>query len=237
MQQAGHMLAQILRMLSGKTNPGVSTKELANLAAVELMALGGTPSFLGYQGFPDVICISVNDEVVHGIPDKKRILKDGDIVGLDFGVTYKGMMTDGAVTVIAGQPLAEEHVTLLKATKRALGVAINRLRDQVQVGDISAAIESELKAGRYGIPHNLVGHGIGRQLWEEPSIPNYGKAHTGPVLRSGMTIAIEPMVTLGTNDVYVDSDGWTIKTKDGSFAAHFEHTVLILDKGAEILTH
>lgn len=237
MRESGHMLASVLDALVPKAVAGVSTKELADIAAAELKSLGGKPSFLGHEGFPDVICISINDEIVHGIPSTTRILHEGDLVGLDFGVTYRGMITDSARSVIVGRPLKPEHQRLLKDTEQSLYTGITVVHDKVRVGDIGAAIESFLKTGHYGIPRDLVGHGIGSHLWEEPNIPNYGRSHTGPWLAAGMTIAIEPMVTLGTSDIRLKNDGWTITTADGSWAAHFEHTILIQDDGAEILTH
>jgi methionyl aminopeptidase len=236
MRESGRMLASVLQYLKPQTAPGISTKQLADLAASELKKLGGEASFLGYQGFPDVICISVNDEVVHGIPRSDKIINEGDIVGLDFGVTYKGMITDSAISVIAGKPKTNGDARLLKDTKMALDAGINAVHDQVRTGDIGAAVEQSLKNRRYGIVKDLVGHGVGHDVHEDPNIPNYGRPNTGPWLSKGMTIAIEPMVTLGTEKVYVANDGWTILTADGSRAAHFEHTILITDDGSEILT-
>lgn len=236
MRESGGMLAAVLALLKKRLQPGMSTKDLAVIAAKELTKLGGQPSFLGYQGFPDVICISVNDEVVHGIPRPRRIINDGDIVGLDFGVTHKGMITDSAISVIAGKPKTQGHVRLLKDTKRAMEAGIAAVHDQVRTGDIGAAIEASLKGHPYGIVRDLVGHGVGHQVHEDPNIPNYGRANTGPWLSEGMTIAIEPMVTLGTEQVHIAPDGWTVMTNDGKWAAHFEHTVLITADGAEILT-
>jgi methionyl aminopeptidase len=237
MRESGRMLAAVLHVVAQSVHPEVSTKQLAEGAAKKLKALGGEPAFLGHEGFPDVICISVNDEIVHGIPNARRILQGGDLVGLDFGVRYRGMITDGAVSVIVGKPARPAIQKLLDATKYSLEVGINVVHDKVRVGDISEAIEHAIRAaGNYGIPRELVGHGVGSYLWEEPNIPNYGKRNTGPWLESGMTIAIEPMVTLGTDSIRLKDDGWTIATADGSWAAHFEHTVLITDEGAEILT-
>jgi methionyl aminopeptidase len=236
MRSSGKMLATVLELLKSKLEPGMSTKDLAILAANELQSLGGQPSFLGYQGFPDVICISVNEEVVHGIPKASRIIKDGDIVGLDFGVTYEGMITDSAISVIAGRPKQQGHIRLVERTKRALEAGIGAVHDQVRTGDIGAAVEQSLKEYRYGIVRDLVGHGVGHQVHEDPNIPNYGRANTGPWLSKDMTIAIEPMVTLGAESVYIADDGWTVVTTDHSWAAHFEHTVLITDDGAEIIT-
>jgi len=235
MRASGKLLAQVLQTLRAQVKPGVTTKQLADSAAKELKALGGQAAFLGYQGFPDMICISVNDEVVHGIPSA-RIIKDGDIVGLDFGVIYQGMITDGAISVIAGKPLKASHKKLVEITARALDAGIAVVQDGVRTGDIGYAVESVLKAGDYGIVRDLVGHGVGHQLHEDPNIPNYGRQHTGPWLQAGMTIAIEPMATLGTDRVYLADDNWTVMTYDGSRSAHFEHTVLITQDGAEILT-
>jgi methionyl aminopeptidase len=237
MRESGRMLATVLEALKPKVVPGVSTKQLADEAALELNALGGgTASFKGYQGFPDVICISVNEQVVHGIPNKEKIIRDGDIVSLDFGVTYKGMITDSAISVIAGAPKQNGHVQLLKDTEIAMQKGIATLRDQVRTGDIGEAIERYLKKHNYGIVRDLVGHGVGHNIHEDPNIPNFGRKNTGPWLSKGMTIAIEPMVTLGGDAVTIAPDGWTVLTRDGSWSAHFEHTILITDNGAEILT-
>lgn len=236
MRESGRMLATVLQYLKPKAEAGISTKQLADLAATELKGLGGTPSFLGYQGFPDVICISLNDEVVHGIPSPARIITEGDIVGLDFGVTYKGMITDSAISLIVGKPKQKGHSDLLKRTEKALQAGIKAVHDRVRTGDIGSAVESYLKQYPYGIVRDMVGHGVGHSVHEDPNIPNYGQADTGPWLDKGMTIAIEPMVTLGTEQVYIAPDGWTVKTVDGKWAAHFEHTVLITATGAEVLT-
>jgi methionyl aminopeptidase len=236
MRDSGRMLATILQFLKPKTVPGISTKRLADLAAEELKKLGGQPAFLGYQGFPDVICISVNEEVVHGIPKANKVIEDGDIVGLDFGVTYKNMITDAAISVIAGKPKTKGDIQLLEDTEMALKAGIGAVHDHVRTGDIGAAVEDSLKHRRYGIVKDLVGHGVGHQVHEDPNVPNYGRPNTGPWLDKGMTIAIEPMVTLGTDRVYIAPDGWTVVTQDGSRAAHFEHTVLITETSAEVLT-
>lgn len=237
MRESGRMLAAVLNFLQPHVQPGVTTKELADKAAKELKSLGGKAPFLGYQGFPDVICISVNDEVVHGIPSK-RVLRDGDLVGLDFGVDYRGMITDSAMSVEAG--IAKPQIVeLVKYTERSMLAGIDVMRDGVRAGDIGAAVEAVLNQKQYGIVRDLVGHGVGHELHEDPNIPNYGRAGSGPTLKAGMTIAIEPMATLGGKAgerVYIANDGWTILTADGSWAAHFEHTVLITDDGAEILT-
>lgn len=236
MRESGKMLATVLTYLKSQLQPGMSTKALADIAAEELKKLGGQPAFLGYQGFPDVICISVNEEVVHGIPKTNKIIIEGDIVGLDFGVTYKGMITDAAVSVIAGKPKQKRHIELVQNTERALEIGIGAVHDRVRTGDIGSAVETFLNKYKYGIVRDLVGHGVGHHVHEDPNIPNYGRANTGPWLDAGMTIAIEPMVTLGTDKVYLADDGWTVLTADSSWSAHFEHTVLITADGAEILT-
>jgi methionyl aminopeptidase len=230
------MLATVLAYLAKRLAAGMSTKQLADLAASELKKLGGEPAFLGYQGFPDVICISLNDEVVHGIPRATKIVTQGDIVSLDFGVSYKNMITDGAISVIAGGKGSNNDLKLVKVTEESLEAGINVVRNGVRTGDIGAAVQSVLDKHRYGIVRDLVGHGVGHQLHEEPNVPNYGHKGTGSRLLAGMTIAIEPMATLGTDAISIENDGWTIKTLDGSRSAHFEHTVLITEDGAEVIT-
>lgn len=236
MRESGRLLATVLATLKEALQPGMSTKDLAAIAKRELRGTGGVPTFLGQYGFPDVICISVNDEIVHGIPSEKRIIKPGDIVSLDFGVTYDGMITDSATTVIAGTKAPVHIKKLVSDTEAALHAGIMVCRAGVRVGDIGHAIESALKQGNYGVVRDLVGHGVGHELHEDPNIPNYGKPGTGEQLSAGMTIAIEPMATLGDFRVYIDVDGWTVKSNDRSLAAHFEHTILITEEGAEILT-
>lgn len=231
---SGQMLATVLKHLKKDMTVGMTTKQVADMAAVELKKLGGKPAFLGYGGFPDVICISLNDEVVHGIPGSEAI-KDGDLVSLDFGVTYNGMITDSAITVIAGESTGAKR-RLLKGTEEAMLAGVGVLKDGVNTGDIGAAIEKVMTQYGFGIVRDLVGHGVGHEVHEEPDIPNYGVAGTGKKLSAGMTIAIEPMSTLGSDRVVLDSDGWTIKTYDGSLSAHFEHTLLIQDNFAEIIT-
>jgi methionyl aminopeptidase len=236
MRVSGRMLASVLQILSERTQVGMSTKDLADIAAAELRALGGKAAFLGYQGFPDVLCVSLNNEVVHGIPNLKRIIHDGDILSLDFGVTYDGMVTDGARSFVVGRPAQRRHQEIVARTEQSLTAGIGAVHHHVRTGDIGAAVQALLDKFHYGIVRDLVGHGVGHHLHEDPNIPNYGRENTGPWLEQGMTIAIEPMATLGTDRVYVAEDGWTILTADESWSAHFEHTVLITEDGAEILT-
>ena len=236
MRESGRMLATVLAKLDQALEVGMSTLDLSKIAEKELAGLGGEPAFKGYQGFPEVLCVSVNDEIVHGIPRADKLIRDGDIVGLDFGVRYKGMITDAAISVIAGKPKQQGHIRLVDRTRQALEVGINAVHDKVRTGDIGSAIEGFLKQYKYGIVRDLVGHGVGHEVHEDPNIPNYGRANTGPWLEKGMTIAIEPMVTLGSEKVYIAPDHWTVLTADKSWSAHFEHTVLITEDGAEILT-
>lgn len=236
MRESGRQLATVLDYLRQFVVPGVTTKELADLAAEKLRKLGGKPAFLGYQGFPDVICISLNDEVVHGIPRRDRVVREGDIVSLDFGVAVDRMITDAAISVVAGTTKNSRVTQLLIETERSLMAGIGELKSGVRVGTVAHAIELVLNKHHYGIVRDMVGHGVGHFVHEDPNIPNYGRSNTGPELMAGMTIAIEPMATLGGEEVFIDGDGWTIKTRDGSLAAHFEHTILITEQGFEILT-
>ncbi len=238
MRTSGKILAEVLKSVSQHLSAGMSTLDIDNFAQKEIKALGGDPAFLGYGSpnpFTGVICISINDEVVHGLPSPSRIINNGDIISLDLGVTYRGMITDAAITTYCGE-ISDELKKLLEQTKKSLSAGIAVVKDGVKVGDISAAVQKVLDKGKYGIVRDLVGHGVGHEVHEDPNIPNFGLAGKGPKLVAGMTIAIEPMATLGNYGVYLDSDGWTIKTNDGSFAAHFEHTILITKHGHEILT-
>lgn len=232
---SGKMLAAVHALIRKSVVAGMRELDVADMAARELKALGGKPTFLGYHGFPNVICISVNDKVVHGIPGQYE-LKDGDVASFDFGVTYNGMVTDSAFTMLIGGKGSDPDKSLIRRTEESMLAGINAVHDGVQVGDISAEVEAVLNKHRYGIVRELVGHGVGHQLHEEPDIPNYGSKGTGPKLSAGMTIAIEPMANLGSERVAADPDGWTIRTADGSISAHFEHTVLVTVDGAEILT-
>lgn len=236
MRESGRMLGTVLNLLVQSAAVGMSTQDLNDIAANELQKLGGKPSFLGYQDFPAVLCVSLNEEVVHGIPNTKRILVEGDIVSMDFGVTYNNMITDAARSVIVGTPKQRRHTELVARTLESLDAGIFAVHNQVRTGDIGASIQTVLDKHHYGIVRDLVGHGVGHYLHEDPNIPNYGRRNTGPWLDAGMTIAIEPMATLGTDHVNVGEDGWTIVTADKSWSAHFEDTVLITEAGCEILT-
>lgn len=235
MRESGRMLATVLEMIRREARAGMTPKEVSALAAAELERLGGKPAFKGFEGYPDIICISNNNEVQHSIPNDVPF-KNGDIVNFDFGVTYEGMITDAGITIcIGGQPDAAA-ARLLRGTEEALYAGIDVVRDGVRVGDVSAAIEKVLRAYGLGIVRELVGHGVGHELHESPEIPNYGKAGTGPILREGTTIAIEPITTLGGHKIFAAHDGWTLLTVDGSRSAQFEHTLLVTKDGSEILT-
>lgn len=234
MRKSGQILAKVLQYLAKQTEPGVTPKDMSKLAAKKLQELGGEPAFKGYQGYPDIICISVNNQVQHSIPDNEPF-REGDVVNYDFGVRYKGMVTDGGITVGVGK-ISHEAQNLIQGTKEALETGIKAVRDGAHVGDVSAAIEDVLNHYQLGIVRDLVGHGVGHELHEEPNVPNYGHKGRGPILYEGMTIAIEPITTLGDYRIIGDKDGWTLWTQDGSWSAQFEHTVLVTKDGAEILT-
>ena len=235
MRESGRMLATVLHLLRETCTAGMTPKELSALAKRELTALGGEPAFLGFYGYPDIICISVNEQVQHSIPNDRQ-LQAGDVVNLDFGVRYKGMITDAGISMAVDNKTTEDTARLLKGTEKALLQGVQAVRHGCRVGDISSAIERVLRTYRLGIVRELVGHGVGYELHEDPEIPNYGRAATGPVLRAGMTIALEPITTLGGPAIAQASDGWTLFTRDGSWSAQFEHTLLITATGAEILT-
>jgi methionyl aminopeptidase len=236
MRESGRMLATILNKLEKVAAPGMTPKDLSAMAKEELKKLGGEPAFLGYHGFPDVICISVNDQVQHSIPNSVD-LEEGDVVNFDFGVKYNGMITDAGTTVIiGGRALTKRDDELIRGTLEARSAAVNIIKSGIKVGDISATVQKVLDSYKLGIVKELVGHGVGYELHEDPEIPNYGKAGTGPVLQEGMTIAVEPITTSGSPDIFIEKDGWTIRTWDGSNSAQFEHTILVLNGGSEVLT-
>jgi len=234
MRESGRMLATVLGYLEKQTKPGLTPIDMADLAQKELKRLGGEPAFRGFQGYPAIICISVNDQVQHAIPTSKP-LREGDVVNYDFGVRYQGMVTDGGITVGVGT-VSPRVAGLIKGTQEALMAGLDVIKDGRRVGDISAVIEAVLRRYKLGIVRELVGHGVGHQLHEDPEIPNYGSKGTGPTLKAGMTIAVEPITTLGNEAIMADRDGWTLWTRDGSWSAQFEHTVLVTDDGCEILT-
>jgi methionyl aminopeptidase len=234
MRQAGRIVASVLKTLCRQVRLGMKTKELDVIAAREMERLGAKPSFKGYQGFPANLCVSVNDEVVHGIPGE-RILRDGDIVSLDLGVLFMGFQGDAAVTIGVGKisPLAQD---LIATTEGVLKAGIAAARAGARLGDISATMQNHAESRGYSVVRDYSGHGIGREMHEEPQIPNFGKPWTGPVLEKGMTLALEPMVNVGDWRIRPGDDHWTVLTADGSLSAHFEHTIALTDGEAEVLT-
>lgn len=234
MRKAGNIVYRTHKYLEPYVKPGITTKELDKLAYDFIISQDATPSFLNYNGFPGSICTSVNDEVVHGIPSNRK-LKNGDIIGIDIGANYKGYHGDSAWSYRVGS-VSKEKEYLLEHTEKALYEGLKQVKPGNRIGDISNAIETYAKAHNLGVVRELVGHGVGSNLHEEPDVPNYGKKGTGPLLKEGMTIAIEPMLNLGTHKIYILDDDWTIITRDGSPSAHFEHSVVVTKDGYRILT-
>lgn len=235
MRRAGRLAAQVLEAVGRAVAPGVTTKELDRLAEKLIRDAGGVPTFLGYRGYTASICASINEEVVHGIPSAKRVLRDGDIVGIDVGATLGGFVGDTAATFGVGR-ISETATALLRATRDSLNQGIAATRVGNRLGDVSAAIQRAAERQGYSVVRDFVGHGIGRNMHEEPSVPNYGTAGTGIRLEVGLVVALEPMVNVGTWRVQVLKDGWTVVTEDNRLSAHFEHTVAVTEAGPEILT-
>ncbi len=244
MKEGGKILAKVLSEVQKKVRPGIATDSLDKLAGELIFKYGAKPSFLGYDNFPAVTCISLNDEVVHGLPSDRK-LKEGDLCKLDLGVFYKGFHTDHAITVLVTKESKLSAIfkkthskkrKLINVTKKSLEIGIAKAVMGNTIGDVGSAIQKYVEGEGFGIVRDLVGHGIGRELHEPPQIPNYGKAGTGLKLVEGMVIAIEPMVVTGDWKVKVGQDGFVFKTKDGSLAAHFEHTIAIMAKGNIVLT-
>ncbi len=234
MREAGRIVAQALAYLVERIRPGMATRELDLLTEAFISRKGGVPSFKGYRGFPASLCVSVNEEVVHGIPGP-RILKEGDIVSLDIGVIYKGYQGDAALTVGVGE-IGDEAKDLIATARGALLAGIAQARDGLHVGDISWAIQQYAESRGYSVVRQYTGHGIGRQMHEDPQVPNFGQPGRGPALKAGMTLALEPMVNVGGYLTRVQEDNWTVVTDDGKLSAHFEHTIAIREGEPEILT-
>lgn len=240
LKEGGKILAEVLAKVADKAVAGVKTFELDALAYELIEKAGGKPAFLHYQpegspsDYPASLCVSINDEIVHGIPSDRQ-LKNGDIVGLDLGLEYKGLYTDMAVTVGVGK-VSPEDKKLINVAKQALAIGINAIKPGARVGDVSHAIEAYVKKEGLNVVRGLAGHGVGYAPHEDPFVPNYGKAGTGEVLEAGMVLAIEPMVTVGSGAIKLLSDDWTFVTKTGLRSSHFEQTVVVTEKGAEILT-
>jgi len=235
MRRAGRIVARVLDRFREVVRPGITTAELEEVALQIIEREGGIPSFKGYRGYPAAICASINEEVVHGIPSPKRVLKEGDIVSLDVGAIYKGYHGDAAITLPVGA-VSEKVQRLLEVTQGALHAGIAQAHPGNRLGDISAAIQRYVESRGFNVVREYTGHGIGQEMHEEPQIPNFGPPNRGPRLRPGMTMALEPMVTAGDWRTRTLSDGWTVVTADGSLSAHFEHTIAITDGEPEILT-
>lgn len=234
MKSAGRIVADVLRELAALVEPGVTTKDLDQAAERMIRDAGAIPTFKGYYGYPASICTSVNEEVVHGIPGKRR-LREGDIIGIDCGATLGGYVGDSALTVPVGK-VSDEIKRLLEATRQSLFAAIDKCVPGNRLGDVGHAVQAYVEPLGYSVVRNYCGHGIGRAMHEEPQVPNYGDPGTGKSLREGWVLAIEPMINLGNHDVKVLSDNWTVVTLDKLPSAHFEHTVAVTESGPEILT-
>ena len=234
MAEAGRVVADVIALLAEHMQPGVTTAELDALAEEHIRARGGVPTFKGYRGYPASICVSPNAMVVHGIPGDYE-LRSGDVVSVDVGVTLAGFVADSAWTFGVGE-VSPEAEQLMHATRTALEAGIEQARPGNRVGDISAAVQRSAEGAGYSVIRSLVGHGVGRSMHEEPQIPNYGEPGRGPRLEAGMTLAIEPMISAGSPEIYVHDDQWSISTSDDSLTAHFEHTVAVTDAGPRILT-
>lgn len=235
MREGGRMLAEILDALEAVVKPGISAWELENLSRKLFKKQNVVPAFLGYQGFPATICASINEEVVHGIPKKERILKNGDLLKLDAGLRHKGFFTDSARTIMVGD-VDEESRRLVKAAKSALESGIEQMRPGKRLGDVSSAVQVCAESRGFSVVRQYTGHGIGRRLHEAPEIPNFGRPNHGPRLKVGMVFAVEPMINAGVFETRVLDDQWTVVTADGKRSAHAEHTIAILEEGPEILT-
>lgn len=241
LKEGGEILSSILTEVAKKAVPSASTFSLDELAERLIREADGEPSFKNYKtkddkiSYPASLCVSINDEIVHGIPTRDKILKEGDIVSLDLGMKYKGLYTDMAITVVVGE-ISKQVKKMIKVTKEALDKGIKEAKEGNRIGDIGFNIQSYVKKNGFNVVHNLVGHGVGYEAHEEPEIPNFGRKGTGEILKNGMVLAIEPMVVAGKPETILSDDNWTWKTKDGSLAAHFEHTIVVTKKGGEILT-
>ena len=234
LKEAGHIVYLTHQYLRPHIKAGIKTKELDRLAEEFIRSKGATPSFKGYEGFPSTLCISINDEVVHGFPSD-RVLQDGDIISIDIGACYKGYHGDSAWTYTVGE-VSDDAKYLLEHTEKALYEGIKQAKVGHRIGDISYAVEKYATEHNLGVVKELVGHGVGTSVHEAPDVPNYGTKGTGPKIRDGMVIAIEPMLTLGSPDIYIEDNDWTVKTEDSSLSAHFEHTIAITNEGVIILT-
>jgi methionyl aminopeptidase len=235
MRAANLIVVEVLERLAQMIGPGVSTMDLDRVAETETRKRGGVPAFKGYRGYPASLCASVNEQVVHAIPSKKQVLKEGDIIGLDFGVVYRGYVGDAARTVAVGKP-SESAQRLMEVTRESLGRAIEECRPGRRLSDIGRAVQDYVESRGFSVVRDFVGHGIGRKLHEDPQVPNYFNPANSMKLKPGMVLAIEPMINLGGAEVEILDDGWTVVTRDGSLSAHYEHSVAITENGPYVLS-
>jgi len=236
MRKAGRIVAGTIQRVLAAVRPGVTTADLDRVAEAYIVEAGAVPSFKGYKGFPASICVSIDNEIVHGIPSPKRVVKEGSLLSLDFGAIWEGFHGDSAVTVIVGEPPSSEVEKLVRVTEEALSAGIAQIRPGGRLSDISNAVQQVAEGAGFQVVREYVGHGIGRSMHEDPQIPNYGPPGRGPELKPGLVIAVEPMVNLGGWETRVLADDWTVVTADGSLSAHFEHTIAITEDGHEVLT-
>jgi methionyl aminopeptidase len=234
MRRSGKITAAVLTDLMKAVHPGMTTAQLDELAELGIRERGGVPTFKGYNGFPRSVCASINDEVVHGIPGS-RVLREGDLLSIDIGTTLDGYVSDSAATVAVGN-ISQQARHLLEVTQKCLTIGIAQMVPGNHIGDIGAAVQAHAEEHGYGVVRELVGHGVGRAMHEEPQVPNYGKPGTGIELRAGLVLAVEPMITQASPKIRILDDGWTVVTADGKLAAHFEHTIAVTEDGPKILT-
>lgn len=236
MRASGRITAETIQTVLAAVRPGITTADLDAIAEAKIRERGAVPAFKGYHGFPATICASLNQEIVHGIPSKRRKLAEGDLLSLDFGAIWEGFHSDSAVTVFVGEPPSSEAEKLVRATEESLEAGIAQIRPGARLSDISHAVEQVARGAGFEVVREYVGHGVGRKLHEDPQIPNFGPPGRGPVLKPGLVIAVEPMVNLGGWETKLLADGWTVVTADGSLSAHFEHTIAVTEDGHEVLT-
>ena len=236
MRKAGRIVAGTIQRVLASVRAGVTTADLDRVAEAYIVEAGAVPSFKGYKGFPASICVSIDNEIVHGIPSPKRVVKEGSLLSLDFGAIWEGFHGDSAVTVIVGEPPSSEVEKLVRVTEEALSAGIAQIRPGGRLSDISNAVQQVAEGAGFQVVREYVGHGIGRSMHEDPQIPNYGPPGRGPELKPGLVIAVEPMVNLGGWETRVLADDWTVVTADGSLSAHFEHTIAVTEDGHEVLT-
>jgi methionyl aminopeptidase len=236
MRKAGRVVAGTIDRVVAAVRPGIATEELDAVAEAYIHDQGATPSFKGYKGYPASICVSINDEVVHGIPSPKRTIAEGDILSLDFGAIWEGFHADSALTMFVGDPPSAEAEKLVRVTEEALEAGISQIAPGARLSDIGAAVQQVAEGAGFSVVREYVGHGIGRSLHEDPQIPNYGEPGRGPLIKPGLVVAVEPMVNIGGWETRVLADDWTVVTEDGSLSAHFEHTIAVTEDGREVLT-